>query len=240
MEKYKEDFIDFLAGNEALKIGGPFKLKSGRMSPYFINTGVFADGEGIGMLGHFYASKINDKFTEDGYSIIFGPAYKGIPLAVATSISLSSEFDITKKYLFDRKVPKKHGLATATTKEFAKNWLIGNLQDEDEVIIVDDVFTTGKTKYDSINLLNKCTDKLKFVGLVISVDRQETGEKEISAIDSFVKTTNIPVEAITNITEIVEYLFEKKRISSVDKKNVKKYLEKYGTIEAKRSVEKWK
>lgn len=239
MEKYKEEFIEFLFGEEALKIGGPFKLKSGRMSPYFINTGVFADGEGVRLLGHFYASKINDKFNEDEYSIIFGPAYKGIPLAVATSIDLSATFDTPKKYLFDRKVPKKHGEAT-TTEDFAKNWLVGNLQDEDTVVIVDDVFTTGETKYDSIDLLNKCAENLKFVGLVISVDRQEVGEEELSAIETFVKTTNIPVEAITNITEVVEYLFEKKRISSVDKKNVKKYLEKYGTIEAKRSVEKWK
>lgn len=243
METYKEGFADFLLSNDVLKMGA-FKLKSGRESPYFVNTGVLAEGEGIGMLGFFYASKIDAMFDQEDYDAIFGPAYKGIPLAVTTAISLAEAFDTNKRILFDRKLPKNHGEAT-TTEEFKKNWLIGNIKDGDRILIVDDVFTTGKTKYDSIDLLNKCAKDLKFVGMVISVDRQEyTGspqsdEDRTSAIDAFVKKTKIPVESIITITDIVEHLKEKSCISSIDEMNIKKYLEKYGTNEAIRRIEKW-
>ena len=236
MEKYKEDFADFLLSNEALKTDGPFKLKSGRESPYFVNTGVLADGKGIGTLGYFYASNINSSFDKEDYDVLFGPAYKGIPLVVTTAVSLVEVFDTSKRFLFDRKVPKKHGEAT-TTEEFSKNWLIGNIKDGDRVLIVDDVFTTGKTKYDSIELLNKCAKNLKFVGMVISVDRQEVDEGKTSAIEDFVKKTDIPVEPIINIAEIIECLGD--RLSNSDRGNMAEYLKKYGTLEAKRRIEKW-
>jgi len=227
MEEYKQRFIDFLLDKEALKIG-EFKLKSGRISPYFVNTGMFDDGESIGKLGYFYAAKIADKFGEE-FDIVFGPAYKGIPLSVTTTISLSSDFGINKGYSFNRKEPKGHGEAIKQ-----KNWIVGHkIEDDSRILMIDDVFTTGGTKYESIDLLNSVADNPHYVGLIIAVDREEVGEDGKSAIKQFEEKTGIPVDSIVRISEIINYLWDAKKITASDKQRLEEYLKKYGIEEVK-------
>lgn len=234
MEAYKEGFIDFLLNKEALKIG-EFKLKSGRMSPYFINTGVFDDGASIRELGHFYATKIKDSVDHEEFDIVFGPAYKGIPLAIATTISLNEEFGINKGYAFNRKEPKGHGEATKQDRQ--KNWLIGSeIKEGSKILMLDDVFTTGDTKYEAIDLLNSVADNLQYTGLVIAVDRQEVGSDKTSAIKQFEEKTKIPVDSIVNVSEIMKYLWTSKKITQDDKRRLKNYLIECGTEEVKRTL----
>jgi len=234
VEEYKKEFIDFLLRKGALGIG-EFELRSRRISPHFINTAVFNDGESITELGYFYASKINDTFKPEEYDIVFGPAYKGIPLSVAAVVGLLGYFDINKGYAFNRKEPKGHGEATKQDKQ--KNWIVGHeINDGAKILMVDDVFTTGDTKYESIDLLNSVADNLTFAGLVIAVDRQEVGTDGKDAIKQFEEKTKIPVESIANITEIKNYLFDNEKISEQDLRRIDEYLEKYGTEEAKKSL----
>ncbi|RLJ02263.1 MAG: orotate phosphoribosyltransferase [Candidatus Aenigmatarchaeota archaeon] len=232
MEVYKEEFIDFLLRKSALEIG-EFKLKSGRISPYFINTGVFDDGESIAELGYFYSSTIVDNFRKEDYDIIFGPAYKGIPLAVATVIGLLGYFDINKGYSFNRKEPKGYGEATKQDKQ---NWIVGKIKDGDRILMVDDVLTTGHTKYEAIDLLKSVADDLRFVGLVIAVDRKEVGTDGINAVKQFEQKTGIPVRPIVDILEIKTYLSKEGKISEAELKGIDDYLKKYGNEEVKRWV----
>lgn len=219
MKIYKKDFIDFLLETEAFKIG-KFQLKSGRISPYFINTGMFKDGKTISKLGYFYAAKIMDKFKPQDFDLIFGPAYKGIPLSITTAIALSQNFGVNKGYTFDRKELKKHG---------EQNWIVGHkIEDKNKILIIDDVFTTGETKYAIIDLLNSIANNLQYVGLIIAVNRQEIGENKISAIKQFEEQTKIQVDSIVTITEIIEYLISKKKIDEEQQQEFKNYLQKYG------------
>ena len=237
MEDYKKEFIDFLLDKGALLINGVklFELNSGRYSPYFINTGKFNDGKSINKIGYFYASEIEKSFDPKEYDKIFGPAYKGIPLCVATVISLSKDFGINKTYVFNRKEPKTYGDATKVDKQ--KNWIVGDkIEEGDKILLVDDVMTTGNTKYDAIKLLNGIADNLEYVGLIISVDRQEVDVHGNEAIKSFEENTGIPVKAITTISEIKDYLWDTKKISEIDKKELESYLAKYGTEEIKRRL----
>ncbi len=239
MQAYKKNFIEFLLNKEALKIG-EFELKSGRMSPYFINTGMFDDGKSIGKLGYFYAAKIADRFRPEEFDIIFGPAYKGVPLAVTTAIALSKDFDINKGYAFNRKEPKDHGEATkqeATKQEKQKNWIVGHkIKDGDKIIMLDDVFTTGKTKYEAIDLLDSVTDYIYTAGLIIAVDRQEVGTDGTSAIQQFEEKTKIPVDSIVSISEIIEYLWSNKRITQPDRQRLEDYLKEFGIEEVRRNL----
>ncbi|MCD6126910.1 MAG: orotate phosphoribosyltransferase [Methanomicrobia archaeon] len=218
MKEYKKNFIEFLLKKNALKIG-EFKLKSGRISPYFINTGMFDDGESIGKLGYFYAAKIVDRF-KDNFDIIFGPAYKGIPLSVATAISLNRDFGMNRGYCFNRKEIKKHG---------EKKAIVGHkIESGSKILMIDDVFTTGGTKYDSIDLLNSIADNLEFVGLVIAVDRKEVDKNGKNAIKEFEMKTGIPVDSIVNINEIIRYLRENRKITEEEREIFERYLRKYG------------
>lgn len=186
-----EEFIEFLVKENALKFGD-FTLKSGRKSPYFVNTGVICSGEGTYKLAEFIAQKI----LEIGPTpIIYGPAYKGIPLAVAVSVSLSKFHKTPNSWLFNRKEIKTHGDTGA---------FVGKLPEKgEEVIVIDDVFTTGGTKYESVELLESMSAKVK--ALVIGVDREEKGESK-PAVEEFIEKTKVPVYSVAKISDAFEYL----------------------------------
>lgn len=233
MKIFKKQFVDFLLDKGGLKFGG-FKLKSGRMSPYFINTGMFDDGASIERLGYFYASLVNDVLGAR-FDVIFGPAYKGIPLAVATVISLSKDYKINKGYLFDRKEAKTHG--EATREEKIKSALVGcKIEAGTRIVLIDDVFTTGDTKYAAIELLKGLVSDVKFPALVIAVDRQEVGLDGKSAIEEFEKKTKIPVFSIVSVSELIEYLSEKGQMTSTEKQKILEYLKQYGVEKVKKAM----
>ncbi len=216
-----EQFIQFLARSGAVKFG-EFVLKSGRESPYFISTGVLADGMLTYELGRYYAQKIKESFGQD-FDAVYGPAYKGIPLAVATCIALQREHAINKKWVFDRKEKKLHGDRGA--------FVGGELDLGARVVLVDDVMTTGGTKVEAIDKL-KSSLKSDVVGIVIAVDRMERGRRD-SALKEFSDKMGVPVHAIENIKNIFEYLKAneidgKRYVSDKTYEAYLKYMKKYG------------
>ncbi len=222
MEQYKKDFINFLIEKGAFRTG-EFTLKSGRISPYFINTGMFDDGDSISKLGFFYASRLMDENIPD-IDIIFGPAYKGIPLAVSTASALSRDFGKNAGYSFDRKEAKEHGDEASAGKKI----IVGKeIRDGSRIILIDDVFTTGETKYETLALLNSLAKDLKYPALIIAVDRMESNERGTSNIAEFNEKTGIPVISIVNIREIISYLDNSGKLSAEDKGRFEKYLEEY-------------
>jgi len=214
-------FIEFLASSGAVKFG-EFTLKSGRESPYFISTGVLADGTLTYELGKYYAQKIKDQFGTE-FDAVYGPAYKGIPLAVATCIALQNEHGINRPWIFDRKEKKLHGDRGA--------FVGGEIDHGARVILVDDVMTTGGTKVEAIEKI-KSSLNAELKGVIIAVDRMERSKTK-TAIDEFTESTGIPVYSIENIKNIFEHLKETKVDGKeyVTEKIYQKYLgymKKYG------------
>ncbi|MFH0885206.1 MAG: orotate phosphoribosyltransferase [Candidatus Micrarchaeota archaeon] len=183
-------FIEFLAKNGAMRFG-EFTLKSGRISPYFIDMGALTSGETISDLGRYYASRIHEVYG-DKFDVIFGPAYKAIPIAISTAIELKYLHRMNKKWLFDRKEMKLHGAD-------ANSVFVGsqNIDHGERIVIVDDVLTTGGTKVEAIEKLEKVL-KAEVVGIVIAVDRKEIGRR-ISALEEFSQETGVPVHPIIDI-----------------------------------------
>ncbi len=186
-------FIEFLARTGAVKFGD-FVLKSGRESPYFISTGDLSAGAVSYELGRHYAQKIKDSFG-DQFDAVFGPAYKGIPLAVCASVALAKDFGMNKSWLFDRKEKKTYGDAGA---------FVGSVDHGARIVMVDDVMTTGETKLEAIAKLQKGL-KAEVCGIVIAVDRMERGRRG-SAVAEFTEDMGIPVFPITTIADIFEHL----------------------------------
>ena len=226
--EYKQQFIEFLVKNQALQFG-EFTLKSGRKSPYFINTGVFETGQAIGQLGYFYASLINDEFVDQAelngdFDVIFGPAYKGISLAVTTVISLQNDFKLNKYYTFNRKEIKDHA---------DKKILIGhNLKDGDRLIMIDDVVTDGGTKFETVELINNLAE-VKYKGLVVAVNRMEKTAEGQDAFKNIEEKLGFPVKAIVTVREIIDYLIDKEIDNQVfltkeKAQEMEEYLLKYG------------
>lgn len=214
-------FIEFLAKSGAVKFG-EFVLKSGRESPYFISTGVLADGILTYELGRYFAQEIKGQFGDD-FDAVYGPAYKGIPLAVATCIALQKEHGINKPWVFDRKEKKLHG--------DRGSFVGGEVDYGAKVVLVDDVMTTGGTKEEAIGKIRSSLNA-ELCGIVIAVDRMEKGIRK-SAIDEFSEKTGVQVYPIENIRNIFEHL----KANQVDgkayvsDKTYSKYLEymkKYG------------
>lgn len=233
---YKEDFIDFVLQVGALSFDGPFRLKSGRMSPYFFNSGKFDDGESIEELGRAYASAILDVIPLEDFDMVFGPAYKGIPLSVATAIGLT-QYGVNKGYVFDRKLPKDHGEAKVPA-DTQKNWLVGReVREGDRLVLVDDVITTGGTKYSSVELINRLVDGVvSYPGLVISLDRQEVDAEGNNAIRQFEERTGIRVYSVVNIGEVRDYMVREDRSLGGQVESLDAYLRQYGTEEAKANL----
>lgn len=221
MDDYKKEFIEFLVKTGALKFG-EFKLKSGRISPYFITTGMFNDGKAISRLGDFYAEAIKDALGDE-FDIVFGPAYKGIPLSLAAVISLSG-MGMNKGFAFNRKEAKDHG---------EKDVVIGSaIKDGVKIVLVDDVITSGTSIGLTVDLLTKLA-KVEIPCVVISVDRQEIGLEGKSAAAEVKEKYGITVKSIASITEIIDYLHNRKIDGKVYvddgmKKKMLDYLETYG------------
>lgn len=235
MEQYKTDFIEFLLSSGALKIGGPFKLKSGRMSPYFLNVGDFNDGTGINKLGNYYAQCISSNVGTD-FNLVFGPPYKGIPLSVTTVIGLTRKGH-NKGFSYYRKEVKLHGEATGTgtsKAQLQKELIIGYpIADGSKVLLVDDVFTTGDTKYEALGVLDAVADNVSVSAVVIAGDRQELNEDGETAIEHFTKDKKIPVFAIVQVSDIIDYLYDSKKLSPADESALKRYLRAWGTKEVR-------
>jgi orotate phosphoribosyltransferase len=218
MKEYKRDFIKFLIEHNSLKFG-EFTLKSGRLSPYFLNTGMLYSGEAVHKLGRFYAETIKDRVKED-FDVIFGPAYKGIPLAVSCTSSLFFNFGINKDYSFNRKEAKTHGDSGGL--------IVGKpLSANDRIILIDDVITAGTAIRETIELL-KHSGSPKIVAVVVSVDRMEKGKGELSAIQELRESVGIEFYPIVTILDIIEYLQVNKTVSEDIIAKMEEYRNKYG------------
>ena len=193
MQAYQREFIEFALAREALKLGS-FTLKSGRQSPYFFNTGVFDSGRALARLGEYYAAAM--VATAPAFDLVFGPAYKGIPLGAAVAIALSEQHGRDVPFCFNRKEAKDHGEGGTT--------LGAALQGR--VLIVDDVISAGTSVNESVAIIKSA--HATPVGVVISLDRQERGQGELSAAQEVQARHGIPVISIVTLSQIVEFLSE--------------------------------
>jgi len=222
MQKFQQEFVEFLIANQALQFGD-FTLKSGRKSPYFINTGVFESGDSIKQLGYFYASLIKQEFGNN-FEVIFGPAYKGIPLCVTTAIALANDFKLDKYYAFNRKEVKDHG---------DKKLILGHqLKDGERIILIDDVVTDGATKFETVEIINNVA-KVKYTGLVVAVNRMEKTAEGVDAFKNIEAKLNFPVKAIVSVREIIDYLTDKEingqvYLTKAKAQEMEKYLKEFG------------
>lgn len=207
----KNDFIEFIMQAGVLKLG-EFKLKSGRTSPYFFNAGLFNTGGQLAKLAKGYASEIIDKRIS--FDVLFGPAYKGIPLAATTSTCLATEFNLDKPYAFNRKEAKTHGEGG----NIVGHPLTG------EILIIDDVITAGTAIRESIDLIN--SQGAKPAGVIVALDRMEKGQGELSAIQEVERDYGIPVFSIINMQDIIHYL--EKAGDTTYLEAMKNYRDKYG------------
>lgn len=207
----KNDFIEFIMQAGVLKLG-EFKLKSGRTSPYFFNAGLFNTGGQLSKLAKGYASEIIDKRIS--FDVLFGPAYKGIPLAATTSSCLATEFNLDKSYAFNRKEAKTHGEGG----NIVGHPLTG------EILIIDDVITAGTAIRESIDLIN--SQGAKPAGVIVALDRMEKGQGELSAIQEVERDYGIPVFSIINMQDIIHYL--EKAGDTTYLEAMKNYRDKYG------------
>jgi orotate phosphoribosyltransferase len=223
MESYKEEFITFMVRSQVLTFGN-FTTKSGRQTPYFINTGNYKTGSQIGVLGEFYARALHAALG-NGFNVLFGPAYKGIPLAVTTAIALDRLFNHDVSVTFNRKEAKDHGEGGS---------LIGYKPAAgDRLVIVDDVITAGTSVRESVSMLSAVLG-LTFAALAVSVDRKEKGPSGVSALAEVSQNYGMASIAIVTIDDIVAFLHNReidKRIVLDDeaKKRIGKYRKEYGT-----------
>ena len=216
MQNYKKQFAEFLVSADALQFG-QFRLKSGRVSPYFFNSSKFNTGPLIEQLGQYYASVIKQHAPD--CSLVFGPAYKGIPLCVTVATALSKKLGRNIGYFFNRKEIKKHG---------DQGTLVGQLPlPDDMAVMVDDVFTDGHTKIESIDLVRELC-KIRFSGVLVALDRMESSSHGEDAIAEFQLKTGVLVWSIITIREVCLYL--KNRIVNgnvVLDENLYKQIERY-------------
>lgn len=196
MEAYKQEFIEFMVESDVLKFGD-FTLKSGRKSPFFMNAGAYVTGSQLHRLGQFYARAIHDNFGLD-FDVVFGPAYKGIPLSVITTMALSELYGKEARYCSNRKEVKDHG---------DTGILLGsNLHDGDRVVIVEDVITSGKSIEETHPILMQQAD-VEVVGLMVSLNRMEVGKGgEICALDEVRERYGFPTASIVDMAEVTEHL----------------------------------
>ncbi|CVI66113.1 Orotate phosphoribosyltransferase [Clostridiales bacterium CHKCI001] len=222
MEQYKKEFIEFMIDCEVLKFGD-FVTKSGRNTPFFVNTGFYRTGAQLRKLGEYYAKAIQAKFGTD-FDVLFGPAYKGIPLTVATSMALSEMYGADIRYCSNRKEVKDHG---------DKGILLGSpIQDGDKVVIIEDVTTAGTSIQETLPIIQAQGD-VNVLGLVVSVDRMERGQGTKSALAEIQENYGLQTTAIVTMAEVIEHLYNKEYKGKVIIDNtlmeaIDAYYKKYG------------
>ena len=222
MEKYKQEFIEFMVDCGVLKFGD-FVTKSGRKTPFFVNTGFYRTGAQLRKLGEYYAKAINDTFGTD-FDVLFGPAYKGIPLSVATTIAFSKLYGKDIKYCSNRKEIKDHG---------DTGILLGSpIEDGDKVVIIEDVTTAGTSIQETLPII-KAQGDVDVMGLVVSVDRMERGQGEKSALTEIEENYGIKTTAIVTMAEVVEHLYNREYkgrviIDDTLKAAIDAYYDQYG------------
>ncbi|MBS7007878.1 orotate phosphoribosyltransferase [Anaerostipes sp.] len=222
MEQYKKEFIEFMIDCNVLKFGD-FVTKSGRNTPFFVNTGFYRTGAQLKKLGTYYAKAIEAKFGFD-FDVLFGPAYKGIPLSVAAAIAISEEYGKDIKYCANRKEVKDHG---------DTGILLGSpIEDGDKVVIIEDVTTAGTSIQETLPIV-KAQGDVDVLGLVVSVDRMERGQGTKSALEEIRENYGLETTAIVTMQEVVEHLYNKPYkgkviIDDTLKTAIDAYYEQYG------------
>ncbi len=223
MEQYKQEFIEFMVESNVLKFGD-FTLKSGRKSPFFMNAGAYVTGMQLKKLGRYYAKAIHDNFGDD-FDVIFGPAYKGIPLSVITAIAYDELYNKEVRYCSNRKEIKDHG---------DKGILLGSkINDGDKVVIIEDVTTSGKSIEETYPII-KAQGDVQIIGLIVSLNRMEKGlTTQMCALDEIKEKYGINTAAIVDMNDVCECLYNKEIdgkiiIDDTIKAAIDKYYEEYG------------
>ena len=212
MKAYQREFIEFALEKEVLKFG-EFTLKSGRKSPYFFNAGLFNTGRDLARLGRFYAAALADSGIE--FDVLFGPAYKGIPIATTTAVALADHHDVDTPYCFNRKEAKDHGEGGN---------LVGSAL-EGRIMLVDDVITAGTAIRESMEIIK--ANGADLAGVLVAIDRQEKGKGELSAIQEVERDFGCAIISIVSLTDLVTFL-EEKGTDAEQLEAVKAYRAEYG------------
>ena len=224
MEQYKQEFIEFMVDSKALKFGD-FTLKSGRKSPFFMNAGAYVTGSQLMKLGEYYAKAIHDTYGDD-IDVLFGPAYKGIPISVVTAIAYSTLYGKEIRYCSDRKEEKDHGADKGS-------FLGSKLKDGDRVIMIEDVTTSGKSMEETVPKVRGAAD-VEILGLMVSLNRMEVGlGGKVSALDEIKGKYGFEANAIVSMADVVEHLYNRQYkgeilIDDTLKAAIDAYYEQYG------------
>lgn len=198
MEAYKQEFIEFMVDSDVLRFG-EFTLKSGRKSPFFMNAGLYVTGAQLTKLGEYYAKAIHDNYGDD-FDVLFGPAYKGIPLSVATTMAFHRLYGKEIRYCSNRKEAKDHGDAGI---------LLGSpIKDGDRVVIIEDVTTSGKSIEETFPII-KAQGDVEIVGLMVSLNRMEKGKGTKSALVEIKEKYGFDANAIVTMEDVVEHLYNR-------------------------------
>jgi orotate phosphoribosyltransferase len=212
MQDYKTQFIEFAINRNVLRFG-EFTLKSGRISPYFFNAGLFNTGADLALLGQCYAAALNDSGIE--FDVLFGPAYKGIPIATTTAVALATEYQRSVPYCFNRKEAKTHGEGGSLVGAE----LTGN------IMLVDDVITAGTAIRESMHIIAQ--HEANLAGVLIALDRQEKGNGDLSAIQEVERDFDTQVVSIVTLGDVVDYLMDKPEYEE-HLANINAYRQQYG------------
>ena len=224
MEQYKKEFIEFMVESDVLKFG-EFTLKSGRKSPFFMNAGAYVTGSQLMRLGEYYAKAIHENYGDD-FDVLFGPAYKGIPISVVTAVAYSKLYGKEIRYCSDRKEEKDHGADKGS-------FLGSKLKDGDRVVMIEDVTTSGKSMEETVPKVKGAAD-VTIIGLMVSLNRMEVGlGGEKSALDEIKEKYGFDARAIVTMDEVVEHLHNRECqgkvvINDEIKAAIDEYYKQYG------------
>ena len=224
MDRYKEEFIEFMVDCDVLKFG-EFTLKSGRKSPFFMNASGYVTGSQLAKLGEYYAKAIHETYGDD-FDVLFGPAYKGIPISVVTAVAYAKLYGKEIRYCSDRKEEKDHGADKGS-------FLGSRLKEGDRVIMIEDVTTSGKSMEETVPKVRSAAN-VEILGLMVSLNRMEVGlSGRLSALEEIQEKHGFAANAIVSMEEVVEYLYNKDRngkiiIDDSLKAKIDAYYEQYG------------